>query len=61
MLISMDEKGIEPATETSRFLAREKSIQIIDTDIPRTFPKMAGLFKIGKGRHKGEGRIRSSD
>lgn len=44
MLISMDEKGI-PSTETSRQFAREKSIQIIDTDIPRTFPKLAGLFQ----------------
>ena len=44
MLISMDEKGI-PSSETSRYLAREKSIQIIDTDIPRTFPKLAGLFQ----------------
>lgn len=43
MLISMDEKGI-PSYETSRYLAREKSIQIIDTDIPRTFPRLAGLF-----------------
>ena len=43
MLISMDEKGI-PSSETSRYLAREKSIQIIDTDIPRTFPRLSGLF-----------------
>lgn len=43
MLISMDEKGI-PDYQTSRYLAREKSIQIIDTDIPRTFPRLAGLF-----------------
>lgn len=44
MLISMDEKGIRSTMETNRYLAREKSIQIIDTDIPRTFPRLAGLF-----------------
>ena len=44
MLISMDEKGIT-SSEISRTFAREKSIQIIDTDIPRTFPKLAGLFQ----------------
>ena len=40
MLISMDEKGIP----SQQYLAREKSINIIDTDIPRTFPKLGGLF-----------------
>lgn len=50
MLISMDDKGY-PASEVSRYLAREKSIQIIDTDIPRTFPRLAGLFQQGGPHH----------
>jgi len=50
MLISMDEKGIK-STDTNRYLAREKSIQIIDTDIPRTFPRLAGLFQQGGPHH----------
>jgi hypothetical protein len=37
----MDEKGV-PSFQA--YLAREKSINIIDTDIPRTFPKLGGLF-----------------
>ena len=40
MLISMDEKGIP----SEQYLAREKSINIVDTDIPRTFPKLGSLF-----------------
>ena len=47
----MDEKGI-PDYQTSRYLAREKSIQIIDTDIPRTFPRLAGLFQTGGPHHR---------
>ena len=49
MLISMDDKGV-PSNENSKYLAREKSICIIDTDIPRTFPKLAGVFQKG-GAH----------
>ena len=39
---------IEPENESeikSKHCARERSILIIDTDIPRTFPKFGGIFQ----------------
>ena len=40
LLISID------PTNNSGVVSREKSISIIETDIPRTFP-MLGFFKVG--------------
>lgn len=43
--------NIEPETDTeskdqkNKPQARERSILIIDTDIPRTFPKLGGIFQ----------------
>jgi|LakMenEpi03Aug12_release.lakeMendotaPanAssembly.Ray.scaffolds.fasta_scaffold563647_1 hypothetical protein len=39
--------NIEPEEESeskNKHTARERSILIIDTDIPRTFPKLGGIF-----------------
>lgn len=40
--------NIEPEEESeskNKHTARERSILIIDTDIPRTFPKLGGIFQ----------------
>jgi hypothetical protein len=40
--------NIEPESDAevkTKHQARERSILIIDTDIPRTFPKLGGIFQ----------------
>ena len=44
MLINIEPEEDNPELKT-KHQARERSILIIDTDIPRTFPKLGGIFQ----------------